>query len=420
MEGKCILCGKKSLNIITEIEDFPVAAQHIPSADELEADLGETLRLCQCSRCSLLQLDNAPVSYYKDVIRSGGFSKSMMSSRKEQFRYFIDKCNLKGKKIVEVGCGAGEFLKVLDEFCVMAYGIEHDGKNVSLAQEAGCNVKPGFAEDENTVFPDALYDAFISLNFIEHQPKPNDYLQAIYNNTKEEAYGYITVPDSMITINGSGYYDLVRDHIAYYTDETARLLIGMNGFEIIESGNLDVYTLFYIVKKKRCIDRNAFLHVHDGLSGMLNTAVNGIKERGGHVAIWGASHQCFALLGTTDLKYHVDYVIDSAPFKQGKYTPASHVPIVSPDYFYDHRVECIIIMAFFYEDEITRIIRERYGSDIKVLCLHESRGGGFAWRNMMRSVTYGGKNHEYKNHCMVIPLKIYPRCRYHKGAVCVL
>lgn len=65
--------------------------------------MGETLRLCQCRRCGLLQLDNAPVPYYKDVIRSGGFSKSMISSRNEQFKYFIDKCDLKGKKIVEVG-----------------------------------------------------------------------------------------------------------------------------------------------------------------------------------------------------------------------------------------------------------------------------------------------------------------------------
>ncbi len=42
MEHKCILCGKESLNTIMEIEGFPVAAQHIPSADELEADMGET------------------------------------------------------------------------------------------------------------------------------------------------------------------------------------------------------------------------------------------------------------------------------------------------------------------------------------------------------------------------------------------
>ena len=226
----------------------------------------------------------------------------MISSRNEQFKYFIDKCDVKGKKIVEVGCGAGEFIKVLNGFPVTAYGIEHDGDNVKMAREAGLDVKLGFAEDEKTMFPDAPYNAFISLNFIEHQPRPNDYLQAIYNNTQEGAYGYITVPDSTITINSSGYYDLVRDHIAYYTDETMRLLIGMNGFEIMEAGSLDVYTLFYIVRKKIRIDRNNFSHVHDGLSKVINATVNNIRQKGGHIAIWGASHQCFTLLGTSDLK----------------------------------------------------------------------------------------------------------------------
>ena len=45
MEHKCILCGKESLNTIMEREGLQVAAQHIPSANELEADMGETLRL---------------------------------------------------------------------------------------------------------------------------------------------------------------------------------------------------------------------------------------------------------------------------------------------------------------------------------------------------------------------------------------
>ncbi len=264
------------------------------------------------------------------------------------------------------------------------------------------------------MFPDAPYNAFISLNFIEHQPRPNDYLQAIYNNTQEGAYGYITVPDSTITINSSGYYDLVRDHIAYYTDETMRLLIGMNGFEIMEAGSLDVYTLFYIVRKKIRIDRNNFSHVHDGLSKVINATVNNIRQKGGHIAIWGASHQCFTLLGTSDLKNHVDYVIDSAPFKQGKYTPTAHIPIVPPDYFYGHRVDCIIIMAFFYEDEIAKIIRDKYVDDVKVLCLHESGGGTLVWKYLIILNIYGRKYNEYKNYCVVIAFKIYPRCGYNR------
>ena len=52
---------------------------------------------------------------------------------------------------------------------------------------------------------------------------------------------------------------------------------------------------------------------------------------GKNLAIWGASHQGFTLAATTCLGEKAEYIIDSAPFKHGKYAPASHLVIVSPD-----------------------------------------------------------------------------------------
>lgn len=69
-------------------------------------------------------------------------------------------------------------------------------------------------------------------------------------------------------------------------------------------------------------------------------------------AIWGASHQGFTLAATTSLGKKAEYIIDSAPFKQGKFAPASHLPIVAPSYFEEHPVDAVIITAPGYTDEI--------------------------------------------------------------------
>jgi hypothetical protein len=87
------------------------------------------------------------------------------------------------------------------------------------------------------------------------------------------------------------------------------------------------------------------------------------------MAIWGASHQGFTLAATTKLGGKVKYIIDSAKFKQGKYAPASHIPIVSPDHFETDPVDEILIVAPGYTDEIAGIIRERYGADVRILVL---------------------------------------------------
>ena len=51
---------------------------------------------------------------------------------------------LTGKKFIEVGCGRGEFLGVLKEFPVQAFGIEHKHDLVESAQKEGINVREEF------------------------------------------------------------------------------------------------------------------------------------------------------------------------------------------------------------------------------------------------------------------------------------
>ena len=85
--------------------------------------------------------------------------------------------------------------------------------------------------------------------------------------------------------------------------------------------------------------------------------------------MWGGSHQGFSLAASTDLKQIVKYIIDSAPFKQGRYSPASHIRIVSPDYYFKDPVDEILIVAPGYTDEIAGIIKDRYGDHVRIRVL---------------------------------------------------
>jgi len=71
------------------------------------------------------------------------------------------------------------------------------------------------------------------------------------------------------------------------------------------------------------------------------------------------------------LSSKIKYIIDSAPFKQNKYTPATHLPIVPPEFFYSNPVDGIIIMAGSYSDEVSKIIRKKFNKNIKVAILRD-------------------------------------------------
>ena len=97
--------------------------------------------------------------------------------------------------------------------------------------------------------------------------------------------------------------------------------------------------------------------------------INSIVDQKYKIAIWGASHQGFTLAATTELKKNARYIIDSAPFKQGRFAPASHLPIVAPDYFFEDPVDIILIVAPGYTNEIAKIIENKFGEKVQILVL---------------------------------------------------
>lgn len=374
LHKKCIVCCGDLFNeSLLQFKNIPESAQKIPTRSEVDNENGIDLELFQCTRCGLVQFNCEPVSYYKDVIRAGGYSSTMQNIRREQYVEFINTFKLEGKKILEVGSGQGEFLKVLTEFNVNVFGIEHSEKLVNDGINNGLNIIKGFVERPDYEIPNAPYDAFLSFNFLEHQPDPNGMLQGIFNNLVPEGVGLVTVPSLEYIIKHEGYYEFIRDHLAYFTEESLKFLMQNNGFEVIKCTLLNRDTLSIFVKKRTRLDLSQLNANFSQLKLQLNLFVDSYIENGKKVAIWGASHQGFTLIAVTGLADRISYIIDSAPFKQNRYAPASHVPIVSPEYYFEHPVDCIIIVAPGYSDEILSIIKQKFKEGIGLATLKSNR-----------------------------------------------
>lgn len=370
---RCIACGAPLWETpLLTLDNMPASAQHMPDVQGVKEDRGLTLDLCQCMGCGLVQFDCEPVDYYRDVIRAGGFSKTMVELRRYQYKHLIDSYHLEGKKFIEVGCGQGEFLKVLSEFPVEVHGIEHDPHLVELARAQGLDVTEGFTETEDTRFAGGLYDVFLSFNFLEHQPDPSTMLQAIYRNLEDDAMGLITVPSFEYIMDHNSYYELIRDHLAYYTFETLTPLLERNGFQVEECEVINRDTLSVIVRKRPQMDTENLLECYVNLKREMETYMKYLDAWDKKVAIWGASHQGFTLAATTKLGEKARYIIDSAPFKQGKFAPASHLPIVGPDHFHEHPVDAIIITAPGYTDEIAASIRQKFGTAVEIRAMRSN------------------------------------------------
>jgi len=146
-------------------------------------------------------------------------------------------------------------------------------------------------------------------------------------------------------------------------------LLKKNGFEVIKCDRLNRDTISAYVRKNKMHDLSSLKHNFNKLNASFRQYVDQVKAQKGTVAIWGASHQGFTILSTAELGEKIDYIIDSAPFKQGKYSPATHIPIISPNYFFEKKADAIIIVAPGYSEEIYRTIKEMYGPDVRIAIL---------------------------------------------------
>ena len=161
--GNCISCKESLTNTeIIAFDNMPAVAQHMPDKEQVKNDRGIHLPLCQCKKCGLIQFDCEPVEYYRDVIRAGGYSTTMVELRRRQYQEFIKRYQLEGKKIIEAGCGRGEFLR--------AQGISAQDMVLSTILlwrrlRVVFLVSCDFTETIDQKLPNGPFDAFLSFNF---------------------------------------------------------------------------------------------------------------------------------------------------------------------------------------------------------------------------------------------------------------
>jgi 2-polyprenyl-3-methyl-5-hydroxy-6-metoxy-1,4-benzoquinol methylase len=350
---------------------MPKAAQYLPDAGSLESDKGAVLDVYQCSACGLVQLNNEPVPYYREVIRAAAFSPEMGEFRQRQFRNFLEKFSLAGKKILEIGCGRGEYLSLMQQAGANAYGLEYGREAVKHCVKNGMKAYEGFIQKSTDNVESAPFDAFFIMNFLEHLPDPNATLRGISNNMSDGALGLVEVPNFDMLLKNNLFSEFIGDHLFYFTKRTLNALLERNGLEVLESSIIwHDYIISSVVRKRISLDLSQFSNHQAKLKKEIDDYLCRFWEK--KVAVWGAGHQALAVMALADMGGKIRYVVDSAPFKQGKFTPATHIPIVSPDTLDSDPVDAVIIMAASYSDEVARIIRQKFGQSMAVAILRDS------------------------------------------------
>ncbi|EMJ92073.1 methionine biosynthesis protein MetW-like protein [Leptospira alstonii serovar Sichuan str. 79601] len=147
--------------------------------------------------------------------------------------------NLKeSDKILELGCNDGSFLDYLKEKGYLNLtGIEPTLDSSKIAKEKGHKVFHKFWTHEyakDFTSAEGKFDIVVTRQVLEHISDLEDFMQAIHFSLKDDGGFIIEIPDSEWNLNYLDYA-LWEEHVNYFTIESLRNLLALNGFQIIHS-----------------------------------------------------------------------------------------------------------------------------------------------------------------------------------------
>jgi hypothetical protein len=77
------------------------------------------------------------------------------------------------------------------------------------------------------------------------------------------------------------------------------------------------------------------------------------KQEGKSIVGYGAPGKGNTLLNYCGIgRDFIDYTVDRNPYKQGKFTPGTHIPICSPEKIFETRPDYLLILPWNLKDEI--------------------------------------------------------------------
>lgn len=140
-------------------------------------------------------------------------------------------------KLLDVGCGNGQFLATMREMGWEVLGVEPDGQAVKMAQKRfGLNVYEGALE--KIAFPDDSFDAITMSHVVEHLSDPTGTLRECQRVLKRGGRLVLTVPN-IESLGHRLYRESWRGlevprHLFLFSPSTLRGCVEQAGLQVLE------------------------------------------------------------------------------------------------------------------------------------------------------------------------------------------
>ena len=367
----CPSCGAPAERPFYEVDGVPVhQVKLVPTrAQALNCARGD-IRMCFCASCGFVwngAFDPARMRYEDDYESTQAMSPTFNAFHERLARDLIERFDLHGKRVVELGCGQGEFITMLAEIGGNeGYGfdrvIRHPGTTGKVTL-----IKDWYAEPYRDLAPD-----FVCCKMtLEHVHDVSTFLRGVRRTVgdRPESVVFFMIPEITRILNLRAFWDIYYEHCSYWSPGSLARAFRIAGFDPIKvwTDYGDQYVLIAARPGSGSGDVLPNEEPPAALAAKVRRFTQGVaadralwrqwldgqRRAGRKTVLWGGGSKAVAFLTTLDVREGIEYAVDINPRRSGTFLAGTGQQIVAPEFLAQYRPDVVIVMSPIYLPEIT-------------------------------------------------------------------
>jgi hypothetical protein len=385
---QCRFCKTALSQVFIDLVNSPASNSFLTKEQLNEPEVFYPLKTFTCPQCFLVQVDEYKKSdaiFNSDYVYFSSYSSSWLKHAKAYTEKMIGRFGYdQHSKVVEIASNDGYLLQYFLEKKVPVLGIEPTANTAEVAKGKGIDTVVDFFGvrlAKELTAKGIRANLLLGNNVLAHVPDIVDFVGGMKILLAPDGVITMEFPHLMQLVDNNQFDTIYHEHFSYLSFYTVQQIFAAAGLEMFDVEEIPTHggSLRIYAHHKEDTTRSITPNVQALLGKEKNKGMQGLdyydnfqqkalrvkmdlmdflvtqKRAGKKVAAYGAAAKGNTLLNYCGIKEDlIDFVVDANPHKQGKFLPASHIPVLHPDHIKEAKPDFVLILPWNIREEIVQ------------------------------------------------------------------
>src|SRR5579864_1527504 len=383
----CRFCEAPLHHTFVDLGMSPLCESFLSAEQLNQMEAFYPLNVRVCEKCFLVQLQEyvGPTEIFSEYAYFSSYSDSWLKHASDYTDMIVRRLGLNCfSQVVEIASNDGYLLQYFVRKGIPALGIEPAANVARAAEEKGVPTLVRFFGEElaNELRRDGMQaDLLLGNNTLAQVPDLNDFVAGMKILLKPTGVITMEFPHLMRLIAENQFDTIYNEHFSYFSFFTVEKVFAEHGLTLFdveelpthggslriygrhaENGSLPVRSRVAELKAREEAAGCMRLEHYSSFGEQVERTKRGLlqfliqtREAGKSIAGYGAPGKGNTLLNYCGIRTDfLEYTVDRSPYKQGKFTPGTHIPICAPEKIDQTKPDFLLILPWNLKDEIMK------------------------------------------------------------------